>query len=416
VTLYVFLGPSLPLAEARALCPAVYLPPVRLGDVHRCVAFGGATAIAIIDGYFERVPAVWHKEILWALANGIAVAGASSMGALRAAELAPFGMIGVGCIFEAYRRGVFPGFEGEPFEDDDEVAVVHAPAEAGWVATEAMVNIRATLAAANAAGVIPPPLCRRLAALAKAMFYKERSWATLLRRAEADGDDGETLARLRAWLPEGRIDQKRADAVALLHRLHAEPPPQPAVPFAFADTSLWRRAVAPAAAEEVDAGVLVELRLQGAGAWQRARDDAWAALIGEAADDTGSPLPDPRHHPDPATALAALERLAQDETRRLERATAAAPLLDAAILSRLHRDGRYQALAGRAAAKCRLAAAPDGGREPPGADALLAWFAGRSGLPAPSDAGALAAGLDFADAADLLRALADEWRLVNPAG
>ena len=416
MTLYVFLGPSLPLAAARALCPAVYLPPVRLGDVHRCVAFGGATAIAIIDGYFERVPAVWHKEILWALANGIAVAGASSMGALRAAELAPFGMIGVGCIFEAYRRGVFPGFEGEPFEDDDEVAVVHAPAEAGWVATEAMVNIRATLAAASAAGVIPPPLCRRLAALAKAMFYKERSWATLLRRAEADGDDGETLARLRAWLPEGRIDQKRADAVALLHRLHAEPPPQPAVPFAFADTSLWRRAVAPAAAEAVDAGVLVELRLQGAGAWQRARDDAWAALIGEAADDTGSPVPDPRHHPDPAAALAALERLAQDETRRLERATAAAPLLDAAILSRLHRDGRYQALAGRAAAKRRLAAAPDGGREPPGADALLAWFAGRNDLPAPPDAGALAAGLDFADAADLLRALADEWRLATTGG
>ena len=38
--------------------------------------------IAIIDGYFERMAAVWHKEILVALERGIAVWGAASMGAL----------------------------------------------------------------------------------------------------------------------------------------------------------------------------------------------------------------------------------------------------------------------------------------------------------------------------------------------
>ena len=64
--------------------------------------------------------------------------GAASMGALRAAELAAFGMEGVGAIFEAFREGVL--------EDDDEVAVIHGPAEFGYpVLSEAMVNIRRTL-------------------------------------------------------------------------------------------------------------------------------------------------------------------------------------------------------------------------------------------------------------------------------
>jgi len=61
--------------------------------------------IGIVDGYFERVPAVWHKEILWAMSRGVHVLGAASMGALRAAELHPFGMVGVGAIFEGFRDG-----------------------------------------------------------------------------------------------------------------------------------------------------------------------------------------------------------------------------------------------------------------------------------------------------------------------
>ena len=67
------------------------------GDVYRAT-LDQVQTIAIIDGYFDRVPAVWHKEILWALNMGIRVIGAASMGAIRAAELAPFGMEGVGRI------------------------------------------------------------------------------------------------------------------------------------------------------------------------------------------------------------------------------------------------------------------------------------------------------------------------------
>src|SRR4029434_6356953 len=79
--------------------------------------------IAIIDGTFESRAAIWHKEILLALARGVSVFGASSMGALRGAELAVCGMIGVGRIFEAYRDGLYT--------DDDEVAVLHSAAGRG---------------------------------------------------------------------------------------------------------------------------------------------------------------------------------------------------------------------------------------------------------------------------------------------
>ena len=62
-----------------------------------------------------------YKELLLALSQGVHVVGGASMGALRAAELYPFGMEGVGEIFEWFRDGVI--------EADDEVAVIHSSAE-----------------------------------------------------------------------------------------------------------------------------------------------------------------------------------------------------------------------------------------------------------------------------------------------
>ena len=97
----------------RAILDADYRPPAKQGDICRAVQERGPDAVALIDGYFEQVPAVWHKEILWAMKLGVQVYGASSMGALRAAELQQFGMIGVGKIFEAYVSGRFSPFRGD---------------------------------------------------------------------------------------------------------------------------------------------------------------------------------------------------------------------------------------------------------------------------------------------------------------
>jgi hypothetical protein len=96
-------------------------------------------AIGIIDGYFHRVPAVWHKEILWAMSEGIHVFGSASMGALRASELHRYGMIGVGRVFETYRDG--------RLEDDDEVVVMHSPESFGYHIASGQWSVSITLRA-----------------------------------------------------------------------------------------------------------------------------------------------------------------------------------------------------------------------------------------------------------------------------
>lgn len=211
MTVIIFTGPTISATEAAQRLDAVYLPPAAHGDVYRA-ARQRPQAIGIIDGYFEHVPSIWHKEILWAMREGVHVFGSSSMGALRAAELAAFGMEGVGAIFEAFARG--------ELEDDDEVAVAHAPAARDYrPLSVALVNIRATLAAAEASGVIRPASAATLLELARRLFYPERSYPRLLDAAATQGLDPTELATLRAWLPQGQIDQKRADALALLDHI-----------------------------------------------------------------------------------------------------------------------------------------------------------------------------------------------------
>lgn len=230
----VFLGPTLPVREAQRLLQAMYLPPVAQGDVLRIMA-QAPDAIAIVDGYFERVPAVWHKEILWAMSEGIPVFGASSMGALRAAELHEFGMVGVGTIFQQYLSG--------ELDADDEVAVAHASADEGYrCVSEAMVNIRATLSRAESEGVISSGVRVALEQLAKVEFYPDRHYALLFENARRANLPERELAELRGWLPRGRVDQKRLDAVALLTTLPAliGPPGQsPRSRFRFERTDAW---------------------------------------------------------------------------------------------------------------------------------------------------------------------------------
>ncbi|MBV9584432.1 MAG: tfuA protein [Alphaproteobacteria bacterium] len=234
----VFAGPSLPPRQRRVSEPAIeWRPPARQGDVYGA-ALTGPDVIGIIDGYFEIVPTVWHKEILWAMAQGIHVFGAASSGALRAAELDAFGMRGIGRIYEWFRDGVL--------EDDDEVAVLHGPEELGYPPlTEAMVNIRATFDEAARVGVLMPDIAAQLTATAKSLFYKERTYDAVLTRAAVSGFPAAPLRDLTAWLPSNRIDQKRCDAEALLDAIRAHlaaAPPPLRVSYTLAETVAWQAA------------------------------------------------------------------------------------------------------------------------------------------------------------------------------
>jgi hypothetical protein len=237
---HVFLGPSLSWEEARKILPeATLLPPAQVGDVYAAVK-RNARAIAIIDGFFEQVPAVWHKEVLYALSRGVHVFGASSMGALRAAELHPFGMVGVGRVFEAYRDGVC--------EDDDEVAVVHRNGDDGFESlSEALVNVRDGLSQALGRGLIGQATHDAVLHAMKGRYYAERSWALVPEIAKAAGLPRAEADALLAFVRTERPNRKRMDAIELLTQLRRfeQDPPLPFEPsFEFESTVFWDRLVA----------------------------------------------------------------------------------------------------------------------------------------------------------------------------
>jgi hypothetical protein len=237
----VFSGPTIAPAkvreELRALsrgeleCDA--RPPAAKGDVLDA-ALEEPNVIALIDGYFDGVPSVWHKEIVWAMSRGIHVFGAASMGALRAAELSAFGMQGIGQIFNAYQSGIIT--------DDDEVAVAHADESSSFRrSSDALVNIRATLAAARDAGIIDRVESDGLFRAGKSLPYWERNYASLLRRSEA-ALSASSRDKLGLWLERGRIDQKLDDALLLLATLVKERArlAEPMVSeLAFSHTQAW---------------------------------------------------------------------------------------------------------------------------------------------------------------------------------
>jgi hypothetical protein len=231
VSACVFVGPTLwrdavPREIAR-------FGPAALGSVFRAVE-AGHRRIGIVDGLFGNAPAVWHKEILFALSKGIEVLGAASMGALRAAELAAYGMSGVGAIYRMYRRG--------SWSDDDEVAVLHAPRELSYQPlSESMADIRSTLRRMRAHraidAVVEAELVRRMKSIhfsARTEAELDRQWIDVL-GAEQGGAAAASFRQLR-------VEAKRRDGLALIARMAARGPVQPTPrPDVFAPTRHWQR-------------------------------------------------------------------------------------------------------------------------------------------------------------------------------
>jgi hypothetical protein len=204
----VFLGPSLERATADTIVPAEYRPPARRGDLLHAVQ-DGAEIIGLIDGVFHQESAVAHREILTAIKKGVRVVGASSMGALRAAEMDTLGMTGIGEVYQMYRSG--------DLISDDEVALVFDP-ESGLSLSEALVNIRFTLKKAERQEVITPQDHAALLAAAQAVFYPQRTYGRIVSEAGA-AIDQETRERFLAWVKFHAVDQKRNDAVAALEHI-----------------------------------------------------------------------------------------------------------------------------------------------------------------------------------------------------
>ena len=227
----IFVGPSLHGAEGHVPSGIGLRPPAAKGDVYRAVE-EGADVIGLVDGYFEATAAVWHKEILHALSHGVRMYGAASIGALRAAECAAFGMTGIGAIYEAYANG--------ELEDDSEVALLHAPRELGYAPlSEPLVNVRATLNHLLEIDFITEHQFRILIEAAASIFYKERTWKVILAGAALSPEE---RAQINGLVRQFRIDQKRVDAVALMRSVEQEAGirSKPPLAWEFSPTSYFR--------------------------------------------------------------------------------------------------------------------------------------------------------------------------------
>ncbi|WP_182902190.1 TfuA-like protein [Microbispora sp. H10830] len=203
----VYTGPTISRDEVLSVMPQARVrPPVARGDLLAETWSPDDTAV-IIDGYYRERLSVGHKEILWLLDEGVHVIGAASMGALRAAELSPYGMSGAGTVFDMYATGEVDG--------DDEVAVVHGPAERGYPAgTVALVNIRYGCREGARTGLIPAVAGERIVRAAKALPFMRRTWREL--DAAADSGDRGHLGTLERRIGTGEWDVKRLDAMAAL--------------------------------------------------------------------------------------------------------------------------------------------------------------------------------------------------------
>ncbi|MFE7411379.1 TfuA-like protein [Streptomyces laurentii] len=218
--MYLFLGPTLPDFDGPA--DIRVLPPVVAGDLMRLPLRAG-DVVGIVDGYFHQQLSVRHKEILALMDRGVRVLGSSSMGALRAAELDVFGMHGVGQVYEGYRDGRTDG--------DDEVALRHGPPESGYRAMSVpLVNMRATFAAAQRAGVCGRESADRIIEALRSVPYAQRTYRMLPSLADEAACSRQELAELEAFCVRNPVDAKRADALELIERMRrpgAEPDRRP---------------------------------------------------------------------------------------------------------------------------------------------------------------------------------------------
>lgn len=235
MSIIVFAGSSIAIDDIKHHLPdADIRPPAKQGDIYIAVQ-EEPKIIALIDGFFERVPAVWHKEILYAMSRGIHVYGSSSMGALRAAELDSFGMIGVGEIYQQFTSG--------QLEDDDEVALIHAPAQLGYQPiSRAMVDLRQDLQRAHKHDLLSQEHTQAIEKQLKSLWYPHRTPEALYQFAQPLLTEKQ-LESLKHFLGNNVISLKRQDALSLVKKLEiidTTTIPAKQVEYTFNENDAWQ--------------------------------------------------------------------------------------------------------------------------------------------------------------------------------
>jgi len=172
----IFLGPSLSHEKARKIFDADYRAPARKGDFLRLAADPDVVLVGFVDGVFlHDYPPTPIEVYHLARKDNVLLAGAASLGALRAVELEKFGMVGIGKIFQLYKFG--------KLNADDEVAVTFTAENDYQLLSEAMVDIRFNLYLAHKKGVISMKTKNLLTKLAKEIYFPHRNYTYIIEEA-----------------------------------------------------------------------------------------------------------------------------------------------------------------------------------------------------------------------------------------
>lgn len=208
----IYAGLSLDEESARAILPDCrFAGPVRRGDLLGDIR-AEVPVVVIIDGRFQQSLAVSVSEIMDALRCGMRVYGASSMGALRAAELGAYGMIGCGAIYElvAAERWFRDDYLGQVFAEGD------------WQSGSVpYINVHFGLAELCQRGDIDEAERELLDRLYRDLHFSERD-APSFKQAIADSDGPRQQVLLTAAEQALSHDQKRLDAVGVLEHVKAD--------------------------------------------------------------------------------------------------------------------------------------------------------------------------------------------------
>jgi hypothetical protein len=171
----VFAGPTLSAVEVHAVLPQARVePPLGRGDLARLLD-RGERSFLVIDGVFAHRLAAAPSEFVTALDAGAAIAGAASLGAVRAVECRPAGMRGIGAVYRLFRLGIL--------RDDDEVAVAADPARDHRAVSVALVHVRYLLLAGLRAGHLDRACAAAVLAAARDTHFADRRWESIFAAA-----------------------------------------------------------------------------------------------------------------------------------------------------------------------------------------------------------------------------------------
>jgi TfuA protein len=164
----VFGGPSLALLSPKARGQCVLNPPIRRGDLEALSSSKRPGTAILVDGVFGSSLSVTPLECRILISAGWLLIGASSMGALRAAELWSAGMVGIGEVYSLLRAGVV--------RSDADVATLYSE-DGERELTASMVHVRSIVQEVFDRGLLSMTAARKAVRAAQDIFWVDRAWS-----------------------------------------------------------------------------------------------------------------------------------------------------------------------------------------------------------------------------------------------